>query len=89
MTAGGWCLETSAEFDRRFRQLDRPVQQRVLACLLDVAGLADPRQRGKALTEDRSGTWRYRIGDYRVIATFRNEDLVIVALTVGHRGSVY
>ena len=35
------------------------------------------------------GLWRYRIGDYRMICEIRDDELIILALTVGHRREVY
>ena len=89
MSPASWRLETTATFDREFPKLDRTIQKRVLAYLLDVIELPDPRQRGKALTANHSGQWRYRVGDYRVIAAIDDHVLVILALTVAHRSEVY
>lgn len=47
------------------------------------------RQLGKSLTANRSGQWRYRIGDYRLICQIDDGRLVILALSVGHRREVY
>ncbi|ESY91703.1 RelE/StbE family addiction module toxin [Mesorhizobium sp. LNHC229A00] len=33
--------------------------------------------------------WRYRIGDYRVICDVQDRRLVILVVTIGHRGDVY
>ncbi|MFR4401510.1 MAG: type II toxin-antitoxin system RelE family toxin [Peptococcus niger] len=52
-------------------------------------GLADPRSKGKALTGDYKGLWRYRIGRYRVICDLRDDELIILALSVGHRKNIY
>ena len=52
-------------------------------------GLADPRSKGKALTGDYKGLWRYRIGRYRVICDLRDDELIILALAVGHRKNIY
>ena len=41
--------------------------RRVKAYLDEVCELDDPRSRGKGLTGDLAGDWRYRIGDYRVL----------------------
>ena len=49
----------------------------------------DPRVRGRGLTADLSGYWRYRIGDYRVIVEIRDDALVIVAVALGHRSRAY
>ena len=54
-----------------------------------VATLDDPRDLGKALLGEWSGYWRWRVGDYRVIAKIENERVVIVVVRVAHRREVY
>ena len=44
---------------------------------------------GKMLQANRSGQWRYRIGDYRVIVNIQDEKLIILALEIGHRREIY
>lgn len=62
----------------------------VVAWLLkNVDGCSDPRTHGKGLTADKSGKWRYRVGDYRVLCAIEDEKLVVLALEIGHRRSVY
>ena len=41
------------------------------------------------IAANRSGQWRYRIGDYRVICEIIDEELVVLALTLGHRKDIY
>lgn len=84
-----WSVETTEQFDREFGKLDRAVQRRVVAYLHDVERLDDPRQRGKGLTANHAGIWRYRVGDYRILAQFIDNTLIVLALRVGHRGDVY
>ena len=84
-----WGLETSPQFDRAARRLDRQVLRRVKAYLDEVCELDDPRSRGKGLTGDLAGYWRYRIGDYRVLVEVRDADPVIIAITLGHRSDIY
>ena len=43
----------------------------------------------KGLTANRSGQWRYRIGDYRLICQIDDNKLIILALTIGHRRDIY
>jgi mRNA interferase RelE/StbE len=64
------------------------VLRRVKVYLDDVCQLDDPRSRGKGLTGDLAGYWRYRIGDYRALVEVRDEHLVIVAITLGHRSGI-
>lgn len=54
-----------------------------------LQGCEDPHALGKALMAQNSGLWRYRIGDYRLICQIRDQDLIILALTVGHRCEIY
>lgn len=49
----------------------------------------DPRAYGKALVANHAGKWRYRIGDYRLLAHIDDEKIVILLLDVGHRRHIY
>lgn len=84
-----WVLLTSSDFDKSMRKLDRPVAARVKEYLENVCEPDDPRSRGKALTGNLVGYWRYRIGSYRVLVTILDEVLVVVAIDVAHRSDVY
>lgn len=84
-----WRLSTSPQFDKAARRLDRAVLRRVKSYLEAVSELDDPRQRGKGLTGDLAGYWRYRVGDWRVIVEIRDEELVIIAIGLGHRSKIY
>jgi len=55
----------------------------------NLIGCENPRIHGKGLTSNRSGQWRYRIGDYRLICEIQDDKLIILALTVGHRREIY
>lgn len=83
-------VETTPRFEKEFRKLDR-YTQRMLKAWIDknLVDCVDPRAHGKDLTANRSGQWRYRIGDYRLLCLIEDEELVILALTVGHRREVY
>ena len=49
----------------------------------------NPRLRGRALTGDHTGQWRYRVGDYRILAKIDDGRVVILVLEVGHRSNIY
>lgn len=55
----------------------------------NLQGCEEPRSKGKGLTSNRSSQWRYRIGDYRLICQIEDNELVILALSIGHRHEVY
>lgn len=70
--------------------MDPGVRRIIVAWLLkNVDGCEDPRAHGKGLTANRSGEWRYRVGDYRILCEIRDDELVVLALEIGHRRSVY
>ena len=48
---------------------------------------ADPLGHAKPLTNAEFGTYRFRVGDYRVIFDISGEDIVV--LRVGHRRHIY
>ena len=83
-------VELSDRFKREFRKLDK-YTQRIIRAWIDknLVDSVNPRSHGKGLTANRSGQWRYRIGDYRLICLIEDERLVILALSVGHRSEIY
>lgn len=85
-----YSVETTTRFDREFKKLDRYTKRIILSWIeKNLEGCSNPQQHGKALAGNLSGQWRYRIGDYRLIALIEDDRLVITALTVGHRREVY
>lgn len=75
---------------RELKKLDKPIRALVFGWIeKNLVGCDNPRQHGKGLTANRSGQWRYRVGEYRLIAEIQDEKIVILVLTVGHRRDVY
>jgi mRNA interferase RelE/StbE len=85
----GYSVEYRETVRKQLRKLDRSIAKRIVDYLDEAGALDDPRSRGKGLIGDRTGIWRYRVGDYRVLCELRDSELVILALEVGHRRSVY
>lgn len=84
-----FALVRSTTFDKRLRKLDRQMQRRLLVALLELVELPDPTERLKPLQHSKVGLWRLRVGDYRVIVSVRNSELVVIAVDVGQRSSIY
>ena len=85
-----YSVRTTERFDREFQKLDRYTQKMMLAWLhKHLDNCENPYACGKALTGNKSGLWRYRIGDYRMICKIEKNELIILALTVGHRSEIY
>ena len=83
-------LVTTDKFDKAFKKLDRQTQKIIKAWLdKNLMNCTDPRIHGKRLTSNRSGQWRYRVGDYRILAEIQDERLVLVLIDIGHRSRIY
>lgn len=75
---------------RQLKKLDKSVLVMIKAWIeKNLVGTNDPRRFGKALTGDKKGWWRYRVGDYRILADIQDDKLIILVIEVGHRSSVY
>ena len=46
----------------------------------NIEGCENPRIHGKGLVENKSGQWRYRIGDYRVLCEINNQEIIVLVL---------
>ncbi len=64
-----WRVEVDRAAARDLRKLGSEAERLILRYLRDrISGSDDPRRFGHALTGDRKGLWRYRVGDYRIVA---------------------
>ena len=86
-----WRIEFEASAKKELSKLDKQAARRILAFLRErVARLENPRTLGAALKGPRFGEfWKYRIGDYRVIAHIEDELLLILVVRIGDRKEVY
>ena len=86
-----WTIELAEVAAKQLRNLDPAVARRILRFLRErVAAAPDPRSLGSALKGDELGQfWKYRVGDYRVIAEIRDREIRVVVVRLGHRGDVY
>lgn len=71
-------------------KLDRGVQALILSWIeKNLLNCENPRAKGKPLTANYSGLWRYRVGDYRIVSSIEDERLIILVVEVGHRKEIY
>lgn len=86
-----WRIEFERAAERELERLPLQVTRRVLRFLRErIAPLEDPRLVGEALKGDRlGGLWKYRVGDYRIVAAIEDHLLRIVVVRVGDRKDVY
>lgn len=86
-----WLIEFERDAEREIRKLDKQVARRILKFLRErVAALDDPRSIGEALTGSKLGAyWKYRVGDYRIIADIQDKRICIQVVRIGNRREVY
>lgn len=84
-----WTVEVSEKAVRALRKMDKQTARRIRDELSEIAKLEDPRSRGKVLTGNLAGVWRYRVGDYRILCDIEDGRLVVVVVDVAHRREVY
>ncbi len=85
-----WAVEYSDTAKAQLRKLDKQTARRIVDFMdKRVAHLPDPRCMGKALNGPLGAFWRYRVGDYRIIASLEDEVLRILVVRIGHRKEVY
>lgn len=81
------------EFEERafedFSKLDGSVKKQIQKYLDKLAMREDPRTLGEPLQENLSAYWKYRVGDYRLVAEIKDDVLVVLMLAVGHRRDIY
>ncbi len=75
---------------KRIKKVDRSVAIRIQKFLYErIAHLSDPRSVGEALKGPLREYWKYRVGDYRLVASIEDHDIEILILRVGNRREVY
>lgn len=79
----------SSKAQKDFKKLDISIQKRIKTFTQEIENLENPRSKGKALTGDLKGFWRYRIGDYRLVCEILDNELIIYTIKISHRKIVY
>ena len=75
---------------KALKKLDRYTALLITAWIRkNLEGCTNPRQHGKGLVGDKNGQWRYRVGDYRLLAEIQDDRIIILILNVGHRREIY
>lgn len=75
---------------KQFRKMDRTIAAFIMSFIEEkLVECKDPRAYGKALQGSMSEIWRYRVGDYRILAKIEDQLLIITVIEVGHRKSIY
>lgn len=84
-----WRIEFDEAAVKELAKLDRQVARRIVKFLRERVN-EDPRSVGEALKGSTLGAfWKYRVGDYRIIASIEDGALRVLVVRVGNRREVY
>ena len=86
-----WRIEFADSAAKQLRKLDPQIAERILTFLRDrIAPASDPRSIGEALRGKELGDfWKYRVGDWRIIADIDDGVVLITVVRIGNRREVY
>ncbi|NKN32687.1 type II toxin-antitoxin system RelE family toxin [Marichromatium bheemlicum] len=85
-----WRIELTDEAAKQLKKIGHADAKRIRDDLRSrLQPLEDPRQLGKSLTGQLGELWRYRVGDYRLIASIEDDEILILVVRIGHRRKVY
>jgi len=71
----GWTVEIADIALKALKKFDANERERIFKFIRTrLEGIADPRSLGEARHGDKSGLWRYRIGDYPRSANSKTRD---------------
>jgi mRNA interferase RelE/StbE len=85
-----YAVEFEVPAQKALKKMDKSQANIILAWVKkNLVGTDNPRRHGKALATNHAGKWRYRVGDYRLIANISDEKITILILEIGHRSQVY
>ena len=72
---------------KAFLSLDQSVRRRIGRAVDALA--TDPRPAGAKMITGAHGVLRIRVGDYRVLYTIDEGQLIVLVLDAGHRSEIY
>jgi len=86
-----WSIDLGPRAKRQLGQLDPQVARRISRFLYErIAPLENPRSIGDPLKSSELGDlWKYRVGDYRIIASIEDKLVRILVVRIGSRRQVY
>ena len=85
-----YSVKISKKAHKALSKMDKQIRNLLYAWMSKIlSGCENPRALGKALKGDLNNRWRYRVGDYRIIADISDGELIILVVEVGHRREMY
>lgn len=86
----GYEVIYSKEAVKSLRKLDKGQIKLIYSWIVNnLVNTTNPRTNGKPIKGNLKEYWRYRVGEYRIIADIQDANITIVIVNIGHRRQVY
>lgn len=82
-------IEFEEEAFAEFSRLDGTVKKQIQKYINKLSERENPRTLGEPLQANLADFWKYRVGDYRLVAEIQDEKLIVLMLVIAHRREVY
>lgn len=80
-------VEVAPAAERDIKRLPRPIQIQIIRRIDKLAD--DPRPHGVEKITGSDHTYRVRSGDYRILYTINDRELLVLVVKIGDRKEVY
>ena len=75
---------------KSLEKVDKAQQRLIIAWIeKNLMNTEDPRALGKSLKGNLKAYWRYRVGNYRILADIDDDEIKIIVFNIGHRKDIY
>ena len=82
-------VELSREAQRYYDTCDKPIATKLARCFEALERNPRAGNNVKALKGGLSGSYRYRLGDLRVVYTINDKAVTVFVITIAKRSDVY
>ncbi len=83
-----WKIIFTGKAQKQINHLDKTIQSRIKKAILTKL-IINPLAHLEPLVGEFGGYYKFRIGDYRLICTKEEKELVVIVVEIGHRSAVY
>lgn len=84
-----YLISYSEKVDKQFEKIDKETLRRIIKYMKSIGELENPRTKGKKLTGNLSGFWRYRVCDFRIVCKIEDHIFTVFVVETEHRKGVY
>lgn len=75
---------------KNLKKIDQAQQRFIISWIeKNLVNTENPKALGKNLKGNLKEYWRYRVGNYRILADIDNDEIKVIIFNIGHRKDIY